>query len=199
MKQHFLYWLVFAWPFFASSQTEAGLDIHSGFGLNPGPEFYFGNEVKSKGMISQLGIHFEFACLSVRQGQPTQKRVELETGLSVKYIRTNGQIGTSYFTYRTLRLLIPAGIKFNFTPKWNGSMGCHFQNNRDFAAIFAHQPFNFRFDPFFQIAYQPSALFSFSVRYQHTLAGPDSTYFINDPQRSILCGLTCYLKSRKAE
>jgi len=188
MKQGLLY-LLLTVSYLSFSQMELGLDVSSGFGLNHKTEASVGGATKTWQTVTQVGLRFQFGLL------PT-KKVALETGLYAKYIRATGEIGTMHFTYNTLRLLIPVGLKFNLTNNWNASAGVYIQNNRDFENIIVNQAFNFRFDGYCQVAYQPTAQFAFSVRYQRALSNLNSAYFINDAQNAVLCGITCYFKSQ---
>ena len=192
MKSGILSLSLLLWALQGHSQTEFGLDLHTGPGLNPGNEIYGGTPTEAMIVVSQLGARAEL-------GFMRQKRFEPETGLYVKYIHTNGQIGSSYFTYQTLRLMVPVGLKYNITDRWSSSAGCYIQNNRDLLDLYTGLAFNFRFDAYAQLTYQTSDFFAFSLRYQRALTNPGGAAFMQDPSQTIMGGITCYLNPHLAE
>jgi hypothetical protein len=191
MKKWTLAGLFFVVVLTGQAQVHIWPELCAGYGLNPGLELYDEAVIHPNGFVSEGGLQAEFMLFG-------QKKFSLLTGLHVRYIRNAGQSATSSFVAHTSRGVFSALAGYTIG-NWKMSLGASVQNNRDLNEFLTDQEYNYRFNALARVDYLLAPRWQAGARYSHALSQVGDSYFVLDPQYSLMIGMSFLLNGPAEE
>lgn len=169
----FVFFLVFfGGQKWAASQFRMSFDLGTGFGMNPALSLLDQEVGRRNASVSYLDYSLHF---------PFTKKIGVSFGLGGKYIINHARLGDAKVKASTLRSQTKLVLYWRTHPKISWYAGVSAQNNRDFEDILTYQPFNFRFNAEFSMAYQLANSAELFARISTSLKRFTDAYLLNDP------------------